>query len=88
MVRYRVLFGPFSSVFPGFGRVDAAAAVNMASSWQSVDNETAACGLKVEVNERIDHVGTAVTSTYTVSQSGKAEHVEVIFNQTEGLAGM
>lgn len=66
----------------GFGRVDAGAAVALADTWVNVDSEISLTSPVQPVNQTIldGPSGPWQTSTITVADSYKLEHVEVILN--------
>lgn len=66
----------------GFGRVDAAAAVTLASTWTPVAEESSAASSVVTVNGAIPSTttGSGITSSVTINPSILVEHVEVLFN--------
>jgi len=72
----------------GFGRIDAAAAVNTASSWANVEPAVSVDSGVINVNQSIpDNDPTGVTSTFVVSDNITLEHVEVIFEATHTYRG-
>jgi subtilisin-like proprotein convertase family protein len=71
----------------GFGAVDATAAVNLAQAWTNVKPELQVPAPLVTVNKAIPDNGAAVSSSVTVAQNIKVEHVEVIFDATHTFRG-
>lgn len=71
----------------GFGAIDAAAAVTMATTWTSVAAEVSDSG-NVTVNATIpDDNPTGVTSTLTIDESITVEKVEVVFDADHVFRG-
>lgn len=74
----------------GFGRIDAQAAVNAASSWTNVAPATGADSGVISVNQPIPDTNPTpvpVVSNFVVSEDIALEHVEVIFNATHTYRG-
>ncbi len=64
----------------GFGRVDAAAAVALAASWEQVP-ETLSLSTSTHVDQSVpDNDSEGIASTLTINQNLRLEHVEVLFN--------
>lgn|GEM_PF-6741414 len=74
----------------GFGVVDAAAAVTLASTWTSVASETSyaspVMAVNLEIPESANGTG-GIISSFTLPANIKVEHVEVIFNATHNNRG-
>ncbi|MCU0474698.1 MAG: S8 family serine peptidase, partial [Anaerolineae bacterium] len=69
----------------GFGRVDAAAAVALASTWANVATETSTATPTQPVNTAIpDGTGAWVSQTITLSQNLSVEHVDLVVNINHG----
>jgi subtilisin family serine protease len=78
------------SEYYGFGRVDAAAAVNMASTWTNVSAAQTDTSGVLSVNQSIpDNNQTGVSRTFNNASSPitKLEHVEVTVNVTHPYRG-
>jgi subtilisin-like proprotein convertase family protein len=72
----------------GFGRLDAQAAVNAASTWTNVGAANSISSGVINVNQPIpDNNATGVTSTFAVGDNIELEHVEVVFNATHTYRG-
>ncbi|MFM8413673.1 MAG: choice-of-anchor D domain-containing protein [Planctomycetota bacterium] len=72
----------------GFGAVDAAAAVALASTWQSVGPEQSASSPVITVGAQVpDNNATGITSSFTVGADISVEWVEVVFNATHPYRG-
>lgn len=72
----------------GFGEVNAAAAVALASSWTNVGPEVAVDSGTTTVDAVIpDNDSAGVTSTITIPTNVSVEHVEVEFNATHPQRG-
>ncbi len=72
----------------GFGRVDTAAAVALAASWQSVPEATALSFVPRTVKQPIpDNDTTGISSTVFVEEKIRLEHAEVVFTATHPYRG-
>jgi len=72
----------------GFGRLDAAAAVSLADSWQAVPEAVMTSSGTKTVNQAIpDNDAAGISSTVFVEQKLKLEHVEVIFTAAHNYRG-
>jgi subtilisin family serine protease len=66
----------------GFGLINAAGAVTLASNWQPVSPEVFINSGRQIVDTAVDDVGTAVTSSVVVAPNIRVEAVEVVLNAT------
>lgn len=71
----------------GFGRVDAAAAVQLAKNWTNLDTETSYTSPVKNVNAAIPANGSTLSSDIYVSDDIKIESVEVIVNARHNYRG-
>ena len=73
----------------GFGVVDASAAVNLALTWNNVDEEISYFTGNIDMNDANipDNSNTPVTDTISISESIKVEHVEVIVDISHAYRG-
>ena len=72
----------------GFGVVDASAAVNLALTWNNVDEEISYLSGNIDMNDlNIPDNSNAVTDAISVSESIKVEHVEVIVDISHNYRG-
>lgn len=73
----------------GFGRVNAAKAVELSKFWQNVPKETATTfGVgNVRAKSIPDNNSAGISSTITISESFSLEHVEVIFQASHPYRG-
>jgi len=72
----------------GFGAVDAAAAVALARTWQSVGPERSASSPVITVGATVpDNNAAGITSSFTVSADLSVEWVEIVFNATHTYRG-
>jgi len=72
----------------GYGLVDATAAVNMAETWKTVDDEVVVNTSEILVDEYInDNNDIGVSSTVIVNQSINIESIEVLVNITHFFRG-
>jgi len=72
----------------GFGVVDAAAAVNLARTWQNVAAEVVARSGTISVGRAIpDASAGGVSSTFTVGADITVESVEIVFSATHASRG-
>lgn len=73
----------------GFGVVDASAAVNLALTWNNVDEEISFLSGNLDMNDVNipDNSNTPVTDSLSVSESIKVEHVEVIVDISHDYRG-
>jgi subtilisin family serine protease len=69
----------------GFGRVDAAAAVNLAQTWTNVGAELSATTGMLNVNQVIPQkaTGDGLVAQTTIADNLSVEHVEVILSNTD-----
>jgi len=72
----------------GFGAIDATSAVNLAKNWQTVAPQKQFVGPLINVNRPIpDNNAVGVSSSFTLTQNYRLEHVEVVFNATHPYRG-
>jgi subtilisin-like proprotein convertase family protein len=65
----------------GFGAIDATAAVNAASNWETVAEEVSATSDSIEVNSVVPSEDTeGVSSTFTIEENINIEKVEIDFD--------
>jgi VCBS repeat-containing protein len=72
----------------GFGAIDANAAVNLAKTWTTVAPQKQFVGPLINVNRPIpENNAVGVSSSFTLTQNYRLEHVEVVFNATHPYRG-
>ena len=72
----------------GFGVVDAAAAVNLARTWQNVTPEVSATSGTITVGSTIPDASSAgITSSFTVGADITVESVEIVLSATHASRG-